>query len=224
MKRAVFVLLCASTLAAAAAAPAYAATAAEWHMESVPTMVDSSGNGNDGTATSDVTLTTGVAGQAYNFNPKNGDAHVTVPDSASLDPGTQDFSFSAWVNFQVAPESDYNVVRKGLGKTAGGYYKMEILTKLVNGVPTARARCQFKDSAKKTVALMKGPHLADGNWHRLTCTKQSARIRLTVDGKTFNKSASLGSISNSSTLTVARNESGDDQYGGQMDEAFVNIG
>jgi Concanavalin A-like lectin/glucanases superfamily len=224
MKRVSFVVLISLTLGAVTAAPAYAALAAEWHMDSLPTMVDSSGNGNDGTASSDVTLAAGVSGEGYNFNPQNGAAKVEVPDSDSLDPGTQSISFSAWVNFTAVPDSDYNVIRKGLGTAAGGYYKMEIKRKVVNNVAIARARCQFKDSTKKTTALMKGPNLADGTWHKLTCVKESGRIRLVVDGKAFNKSVTLGSISNGSKLTLALNEDGDDQYPGLMDEALVSIG
>ncbi|MFN2489658.1 MAG: LamG-like jellyroll fold domain-containing protein [Actinomycetota bacterium] len=191
-------------------------------------MVDSSGNGNDGTATSNVTLVTGVSGQAYNFNPATGESYVTVPDSDSLDPGTQDISFSSWVNFQAIPDTDYNVVRKGLGRAAGGYYKMEIKSRLVNDVKVAKARCQFKDGTKTTSSLMAKPTLSLNTWYKLTCTKTASSIQIKVEGggvnRTQTKSISLGSISNGSTLTIARNEDGDDQYGGFIDETTVTIG
>jgi hypothetical protein len=222
------VALTALTLVLLLPGPAYAARAAEWHMESLPQMTDTSGNGNHGTAQSTVTLTSGVNGNGYDFNPVNGASYVTVPDSDTLDPGTADISVTAHVRFTVVPETDYNVVRKGLGTAAGGYYKMEIKKKVKNDVAVAWARCQFKgvrpDGTKATTALMKGPNLADGAWHRIVCRKTATTIELAIDSKSYRKSSNIGSISNASTLTVARNEDGDDQYPGHMDEVSVNIG
>lgn len=206
---------------------AHAATdAALWHMDEpagADTMIDSSANGNNGTLIN-VVAGEGTSGTAYNFDASASASYVNVPDSDTLDPGTADFSFTASVKFSIVPETDYNVIRKGLGPAAGGNYKMEIKRKLVNGVAIGRARCSFKDGAKKVSALWKGANLADGAWHTITCEKTAGLIRLIVDGKSYTKSVILGSISNGSVLTLARNEDGDDQYGGFMDEVSVSIG
>src|SRR4051794_37346915 len=102
-------------------ASAFASTtaAATWLMDetSGTTMKDSSGHGNNGT-TSHVTMT-GASG--YKFTPLS-QSKVVVPNSATLNPGASTFSYSVTMQSSQAPASgtDYDVLRKGIGTTAGG--------------------------------------------------------------------------------------------------------
>src|SRR5690242_18566839 len=109
------------------AVPAQAATAAAlWHMDNPSAMTDSSGNGNNGTATA-ITSVAGSSGKGYHFNGKT--SIVNVPDADSLDPGTANLRLTAHVRFTVAPSKsvgDYDLIRKGLAGTKGGDWKMEI--------------------------------------------------------------------------------------------------
>jgi methionine-rich copper-binding protein CopC len=203
------------------ATPALAATTvALWHMETLPTMTDSSGNGLNGTASSSgVSLVPGLnSGNGYHFS---GTGHVTVPNKALLNPGTADFSVTVHVRFTAAPSGDYDLIRKGLSSATGGEWKMEIFPSSTLKAP---AYCLFKDGAGKVAALRGNANLNDGTWHTITCAKTSTAIKLTVDSTTLSKAATLGSISNTADLVVGQKLGGGDQYVGDMDEVSVSSG
>src|SRR3954468_13591027 len=92
------------------ATPAQAATqVALWHMEDPSVMTDASGNNNTGTPSAGITSVPGSSGSGYHFDGNDG---VTVKDSASLKPGTADFSVTVHVRFTIPPSSavgDYDL-------------------------------------------------------------------------------------------------------------------
>jgi hypothetical protein len=194
-----------------------------WHMEAVPQMADSSGHGNNGTATA-VTAVSGSSGTAYHFNGRN--SVVTVPDSSSLDPGTAALRVTAHVRFTVVPSrtvGDYDLIRKGLSGTSGGDWKMEIFPPTPGG-SVAPAYCLFQDATGRTASIRGTTNLADGAWHTIVCAKTSTGISLTVDGATRSSSAKLGSIGNSKQLALGAKPGGGDQYLGDLDEVSIQIG
>jgi hypothetical protein len=234
-----------ASLMAIMAPPAQAATlVALWHMDEAEagteTMLDcaSAEGANNGTTSN---VTAGQAGDdqsvsvtdcleapdqtpgsnnGYFFDGTAPESVVAVPDAASLNPGSADISFTAHVNFLTHPAatSDYGVMRKGAGNTQ--HYKMELKP---NATRTrTKARCSFRGSSGRAT-ITKGPNLING-WHTITCFKTSSQIGVTVDGTTFTKSITIGSITNSSPVTIGRNEDGDDQYHGNMDELSIWIG
>jgi nitrogen fixation protein FixH len=207
----------------ALAAPAQAATTtALWHMESVPTMDDSSGNNNTGTTTA-VTIVPGSSGNGYHFD---GAAGVTVPNSASLNPGTEDFKITMSVRFDAPPSvavADFDLIRKGLAGTTGGEFKMEILPKPL-GSATSPAYCHFQDSTGKTAFIYDTRNLADGLWHTISCVKNATAIAVVVDGVTTTQTVTLGSIGNTKVVEVGRKTGGGDEYLGDMDEVSMEVG
>jgi hypothetical protein len=215
---------CAAGLAAAATAPADAATppGAMWHLDETSPgaeALDSSGNANHGTLRGDVV--TGLAGHlgtAYSFETPG--AWVEVPTHATLNPGTRNFAFSAWVNFSVAPGTGvtYDIVRKGLSATAGGEYKLEI----ING---GRVKCEAKDSARRRVVIT-GPRvsLADSQWHQIGCARVGSSWRVIIDGKVKSKSVTLGSVSNSKSLSIGSKYGQEDGTPGLVDQVQLTIG
>ncbi len=220
------VVVTACVVAAGGQAPASAATTtvALWHMDEPagsPTMVDSSGLGNDGTLHNvqqgqpGVNFSTDPTDLAYGFDGAT--SYVQVPDSSSLDPGTSNLTIAASVNFTQRPAAtmDYDLVRKGLAATAGGDYKLEIWD---NG----QAFCLFKGSSD-VARIRNGPDLSDGRWHTLKCVKTDTNIQLIIDGATFTKSAKVGSMSNSSDIIVGA-KPGDDFYKGTLDEVRLDQG
>ncbi len=199
---------------------AYAATLrALWSMEDPTTLVDSSGNGNNGTTT-DITSTDGFAGNGYHFNGSS--SMATVPSSDSLNPGTSDIQMTVHVRFTKPPSAavgDYDVIRKGLSNSAGGDYKMEMLAR--NNRTKAKGFCLFKDSSGKVGKIINGPNLADGRWHTVSCTKSATSVQLTVDGTTYTNQVAIGSISNTQPLSIGAKSGGGDWYSGDMDEVSV---
>jgi len=206
--------------------PAFAATsqAALWHLDETGggSALDSSGR-NDGTPYSVVTGVPGAANTAYRFDGTS--SRVVVPSSVSLNPGLADFSFGAVARLTVKPASSgdtYDVLRKGLSFTAGGEYKLEVVN--VNGV--ARARCIAKDSAGRVARLTHSKSLADGAWHQLACARTGSVWAVTVDGATTSKTLPLGSVGNSSALSIGAKlggKTGGDWFRGDLDEAHLEI-
>lgn len=210
-------LVATMALLLAAPPPAIAATTvALWHMdESSGQMIDSSGSGNAGTLSNVNRVSPGFGGggRAYSFNGTS--SRVVVPNSSSLNPGSQSISITAHVKFDVKPPpsvGDYDLVRKG-----SGIYKMEILK-------TGQAFCRFAGTGG-VLTLKAGPNLADGRWHTIVCKKTSSSIKLTVDGSSSSKSGSVGSISSSSVLVLSgKPTSSEDRYKGVMDEVSIVVG
>jgi hypothetical protein len=206
-------------MALMASSPAWAALlkAADWQMdETSGPMLDTSGNGNDGTPTNlkDRTGSTDVFDGSSSL--------VTVPSSDSLNPGGANITLTLVAKFTKPPDAavgDYDLIRKGLSSTSGGEYKMEILPR--KNYTKAKAFCYFKDSSKKVGKIINGPNLADGTWHTLSCTKTSEYVQLSVDGKNYTNQVVLGSISNSGPLTIGAKTGGGDWYSGDMDEVSV---
>jgi hypothetical protein len=204
-----------------AASPAWAVLlkAADWQMnETSGQMLDSSGNNNNGTPT-DVLQT----GSTYAFNGST--SHVVVPDADSLDPQANDITLTArvMVNGQSLDDDSYDVVRKGLVTTEGGDYKMEI--KRIKADPTiGKLHCFFRGT-DATVYKVANRDIVDGNWHTLECIKTSTSVVAKVDGRSFTKTGSAGSIANASAVMVGAKQANpfDDMFDGSMDFVSIDI-
>lgn len=213
-----FSLAATMALLVATSAPASAAaTVALWHMNeaSGQTMTDSSGSGNAGTLQNVTRVSPGFnGGRAYRFNGTN--SRVIVPNSSSLNPGSSNITITAHVRFSQKPSTavgDYDLVRK---QTAGARYKAEILL-------TGKAYCTFKGTGG-TLSLSRGPDLSDDRWHTIVCKKTPNQIILTVDGTSFTRSGSVGSISNGISVVLGGKPTAGDWYKGVMDEVKIVIG
>ena len=209
-------------LLALAAGPALAAPtpAAVWHMDetSGATMHDGSGHANNGTLKHISLGKPGLNGsKAFGFDGES--SVIVVPNSASLNAGTADLVITVHVAFTDVPEDDYDLIRKGLTSTAGGDWKIEI----VNVDGKALGRCYLKGSGgswQKTT----GPDLADGAWHTITCEKHATTVVLSIDGRVWKKTKSLGTLSNTASLSIGAKAEGGDWYEGSMDEVSVVTG
>ena len=215
--------LLAAVLGIALPAPASALTVvAQWNMDNTfgTTMTDISGNANDGATTDVVT-----SGSGYIFNGSS--SKVVVPNSSTLNPGTNDFSFSAQVQTDQIPPIgiDYDLIRKGLSTSTGGEYKLEI----VNNRGLGKAKCVVTDSLGNIASERGKTNIADGLLHTLTCIKTATGLTLQVDAlPPATQPATLtGSVSNTRPLTIGVKVAtvpGDDWYNGTMRSASVSIG
>jgi Concanavalin A-like lectin/glucanases superfamily len=181
---------------------------ASWQMnEKTGAAVDSSGNGNNGTLHGGIVRT----GSGYHFDGKSG--YVSVPNSASLNPGSAPITLTVKFTLDSAPASgkDYDLVRKGLAGTKGGDYKMEVLS-------SGKALCRF--SGTIGVSVTGGSNLGTGT-HTVKCVKTSSAVKLIVDGSTkASKTATVGPISNTSSVILGA-KPGDDWTKGLID--FITI-
>ncbi len=191
---------------------------ADWRMnERSGPMIDSSGKRNVGSPQHVVRT-----GSTYRFNGST--SRVPVPDDNSLDPAKKAITLVA--RLRVAgkrlDDDSYDVVRKGVFTTPGGYYKMEIYR--TSNPAVGRLHCFFKGTGG-TAEKFASPDIVDGRWHTLRCTKTSTSVVARVDGRSFTKRDSAGSISNASRIMVGAKQvkpRPDDMFDGSMD--FVSIG
>ena len=69
--------------------------------------------------------------------------------------------------------------------------------------PSGQVSCGFKGSAGYG-ELRAGPAVNDGQWHTVRCVKTSSSIQVVVDGQTFSKAATIGSIANTASVVDRR--------------------
>ena len=100
-----------------------------------------------------------------------------------------------------ASGTDYDLLRKGIGSTAGGEYKLEIVRVKGQG----RAFCLLKDSRGVGASIRGTTNVTDGRVHTLTCTKTASGLTLQVEvlkPRPKTVTSGLRSISNTSALVI----------------------
>jgi hypothetical protein len=215
-------LLGGGLLLAPPASAASLTTLAMWNMNetSGTTLVDSSGNGINGTIGSEVVLTGSVHTFKY-LKPNTPPAHpghldTVTTNSALLNPGTRDYSITVrakWTN------AFGNMIQKGQSGTVGGYFKWQ--------APKGIVQCLFRGSTGNAGVGSQTP-LNDGQWHVITCTRTATQVQMVVDGTVRSTlKHATGNISNSKPLSIAGKSSCDqvtvtcDYWVGQID--YVQI-
>lgn len=181
---------------------------ASWQFnETSGVAIDSSGNGNSGTLQGGITRT----GTGYDFDGSTG--YVSVPDSATLDPGSGNIALTVRFNVDPVPSGyDYDLVRKGLSTTSGGDYKAEV-------VFGGKGLCHFRGS-KGSATITGGSGLETGT-HTLKCVKTTSTVQLLVDGSVkTTKNITVGSISNGSAVPLGA-KPGDDFTNGFIDSITI---
>jgi hypothetical protein len=177
------------------------------------TMVDSSGHHNNGTLHNVTLGASGFSGKAYSFNGTS--SYVSVPNSASLNPGSANITISFYLNTTSLPKSgDYDLVRKGAYPAQN--YKVELL-------PGGQIMCTFQGSSSRHNATG-GSGLNNGAWHHIQCIKTASQIQTVIDGTVrATTNATVGSISNTSAADIGAHP-GSDWTKGKLDEASITIG
>jgi len=190
------------------ASPAQAAInkpVAVWQMNESAgsqTMVDSSGNGINGTIGTDVLAGTALSngGTGYRFPfvppnqpPANPERLVQVAHTTALNPGSGDFA----VEFRMRTTHSFgNVVQKGQSGAVGGYFKFQ--------QPNGKISCLFRGSAGSSTASSGAVRVNDGQWHVVRCERTSSSVTMTVDGVVTGRNRNpTGTIANTKPLTIA---------------------
>jgi hypothetical protein len=193
------------------------ALVALWHMDetSGTTMFDAIGTDNGTNYNIQLGLP-GFAGTAYGFNGTS--SYVSVPSTDDLNPYNANVTVSIAVQTTGTPPpspADWDLIRKGIYGSPGNEYKMELQQ-------SGQISCGFEGTGGYT-ELVAGPAVNNGQWHTAQCVKTATAIEVVVDGQTFTKKASLGSISNTLPLVIGARP-GSDWYSGALDEASLQFG
>ena len=171
------------------------------------TMVDSGGNGLNGSIDQDG-LDTGVVfdkatGYQWPFRsptalPPSPERVLQVPDDSLLDAGAPDQTFTVEIRYRTN-YSFGNIIQKGQSATAGGQWKIQ--------APGGFPSCLFKSSAGTTqqAAVQSTIDLSDNRWHTLRCTRDANYVRMWVDGLYINRklATNVGTVNNTVPLTIA---------------------
>ena len=148
-----------------------------------------------------------------------GRAIVQVADGRGLDPRRHPFVFGAAVKAtRHQARLGGNIVQKGFFKQAGGQYKLQLDT---GGIPSCvvfGGRGRVIANGTRTVA--------DGRWHRLTCTRRPGWVTLRVDRKVAAVvRGATGFIGNAVPVRVGGKKTGpgNDQFHGAVDSVFLRL-
>lgn len=162
-------------------------------------LVDSSGNGLNGTIGATVTVHAvynGATGHRFPYlkpdTPPAVPSHLdTVPDNALLDPGTADYAVT--IRYRTTQRFG-NILQKGQSGTSGGYWKFQ--------APKGIVSCLFR-GASGSKSVNSGVALNDGQWHVVRCERTATKVVMTIDGtKKRTGNGATGSISNSQPLSI----------------------
>jgi hypothetical protein len=187
------------------AAPASAATLADWEMNEGPgahTMADSSGhvNGTIGSAVQTGVSVMGATAYRWVFTsptaPPAKPQRLVQANSSTLNPGSG--SYTVQLRYRTTKHFG-NIVQKGQAGSAGGYFKIEN--------PGGHLNCVFRGTnssgAFQRKAVESPAVLSDGAWHVATCTRTATGLTLNIDGKVVaTAKGSSGNISNPRPITI----------------------
>jgi hypothetical protein len=220
--------IAATVIAVFVSQPAQGAQVATWHLDEnagATRMLDSNGD-HDGRITGSVEsgLRRAVAGRAYRF--RGHDPLIRVPSSPDLNPHRAALRITAYLSVPAdLTTGDYNVIEKGTETATGGAYKLEIV-----GTRTPRfgyPSCVFNSSGKtrRVTNRVYGPkRINDGRWHRVRCVLTRTRAFVRVDGVAGDPvHRTVGSIANSTDLTLGGKPNDTHHFRGRMDEVSVSI-
>jgi PKD repeat protein len=190
-----------------AASPAAQATAtrtvAFWSMDEpagATVLKDSSGNGRHGTVGDEVVTGVRYAGATgHRFathlptDMEYVPGHVElVPHSTELNPDAGDFSFT--IRYRTT-YSFGNILQKGQGATAGGYWKFE--------APGGKPKCLFRGADGASRTGYTDTPISDGQWHTVTCNRTSSYVEMYVDGvRTSRLTGPTGTIANTWQFSI----------------------
>jgi len=187
------------------AAPASAATLANWQMNEGPNasvMVDSSGhvNGTIGSAVVTGFTFNGATGYHWPFTsptaPPAKPERIVQANSSTLNPGSGNYTVE--IRYRTTKHFG-NIVQKGQAGSSGGYFKLEN--------PNGQLTCVFRGTNSSGNFLRKqvvSGVLSDGQWHVVRCSRTATGLTLNVDGKVVaTAKGSTGNISNNRPISIA---------------------
>ena len=188
-----------------------------WPMEegSGTVVIDATSFGNDGNITGSPTWVTGKVG-SYALSLSGTGQYAVVPDSNSLNIGTNNITLSAWV--KPTKTATQYIIKKAIGTTAPNGYELSLsaggkVFVRFNGGTTATTRVDSLSS-----------YPTDGNtWIHVAATFDGSIIKVYINGVLDNsKSISFTIAPNSTNLGIGAQADGVSPFQGLIDDAPYN--
>lgn len=185
-----------------------------WHFnESSGSIIDSSGNGNDGTVNGGVNYgADGKLGTALGFNGTDG--YVNVPDHSSLNP-TDEITLLAWVKWDIDPAlgSSYASI---INKNVDNQYRLHHDISNTNFEFAIRTDPNGGRWVDSTTVPQKD------KWYFVVGTYDGSFLKIYVDGVLENTNSHAGALlTSASDLNIGRRTSNDRFFNGVIDEAAI---
>jgi hypothetical protein len=178
---------------------------------------DSSRNDNDGIIQGDAVVgLPGRDGKAYSFVQRG--SWIQVPSAPELNPGSQDFLVSVWVQFDEfpGPGETYDVVRKGVAYTVPGEFRIEVL-------PRGRVRCTAEETEKVATVTSIATIADDGSWHHIGCARTGAVWSVLIDDTLRTRVVALGAVANTVPLSIGAKYGLEDRPRSRVDDVKLFI-
>lgn len=185
-----------------------------WHMnESAGNIVDSSGNGNNGTVNGGVAYSQpGKMGTALSFN--GSDSYVFIPNHSSLNP-EDELTLLAWVNWDIDPAlglSHASIINK-YGDNQYRLHHTNSNSAFEFAVRTAPNGDRWVNSVTKPQA---------GVWYFVVGTYDGSDLKIYVNGNLENTASHGGDlVTSTSDLNIGRRTSNDRFFDGTIDEVAI---
>ena len=146
-------------------------------------------------------------------------AMLEISPHPALSPGESDFEFGAAV--WLAPDqatTGSNIMQKGRFATEGGLWKLQVDNE--KGLPG----CVFR-SGEDLVKVRSTVSIADSEWHRVECRRDSTGVSISVDDAVDRVDETTGSVKNDWPIRIGSPGVGDldDQFHGRLDDVFLKI-
>ena len=188
------------------AAPASAATLANWQMNegsNATVMVDSSGhvNGTIGSAVQTNFKFDGATGYHWVFTsptaPPAKPERIVQANSSTLNPNSG--NYTVVLRYRTTKHFG-NIVQKGQAGSSGGYFKIEN--------PNGKLTCVFRGTNSsgnfQRKQVVSPGVLSDGQWHVARCARTASALTLTIDGSVVaTANGSSGNITNTRPISIA---------------------
>lgn len=167
-----------------------------WQLEegSGSSIIDGSSYGNNGTTSGSPTWVSGRDGLSLILNGSS--QYALVPDSNSLDIGTNRITLSAWILPTRAGDATQNVIKKTIGTTTANGYELSLAS---NGKVFVRFN---GNSLYRVDSATDYPHNGSA-WMHIAATYDGTTIRLYINGVSENpKTATFTIAANSTSLGI----------------------
>ena len=183
-----------------------------WHMDNAWT--DSSGEGNNGTATgATFTASSQLGSHAGSFNGTSN--YVTVNDDATLDfTATESFSYSVWVKTLTGDSGKIIFSKLPTSSPYVGYYLYQ---------STGQTVYFYVRDSDDPSGIIAGVVLPTNEWHHLAGTVDRATdlMKVYLDGVFIDSAdtSAVGDLSNSTDFTIGAR--GSQYWNGSIDELAI---
>lgn len=146
-------------------------------------------------------------------------ALLEIPDDPALDPGEEDFTYGASVRLDPQQTTTgSNIVQKGRYAASDSLWKLQVDNDA--GHPSCVVR-----SGSDLMRVRSGVSIADGSWHRVTCSKIGDGLAIEVDGVGRHTQGRIGPVTSQWPVRIGAPGVGDhdDQFHGLIDDVFLRV-